>query len=94
MSLPSAGKLTRAGKEKNPVTQFSPESQLSGHRGAWHCPASGSGGGKAKKTAFLHGWPPVAQDEVFGTASRKVLMTYECLVEEATHKLSSGLSNV
>lgn len=52
MSLPSAGKLTRAGKEKNPMTQFSPESQLSGHRGAWHCPASGCrGGGSLRK------WP-------------------------------------
>lgn len=50
--------------------------------------------GKAKKMAFLYGWPPVAQDAVFGTAAREVLMTYECLVEEATHKLSSGLGTV
>lgn len=50
--------------------------------------------GKAKEMAFLHGWPPVAQEAVFETASREVLMTYEYLVEEATHKLSSGLGNM
>lgn len=50
--------------------------------------------GKAKKTAFLHGWPPGAQDAVFGTASREVLTTDKGVVEEATHELSSGLGDV
>lgn len=33
--------------------------------------------GEAKEMAFLYGWPQVAQDAIFGIASREVLMTYK-----------------
>lgn len=52
MSLSSAGKLTRAGRETNTATQCAPENHLFGHRGARRCPALGE---KAKKNVCTDG---------------------------------------
>lgn len=76
MSLSSAGKLTRAGKETNTVTQFAPENHLFGHSGAWQCPTLGE---RLRKTSawMASGGTDVALED----ASRDGLMTWErCLL--------------